>query len=87
MWIRLGTNANHSALSELLCMVNRKSHTRFSMNKRELKTAPLAFRVSPTMKAAIDTIARADYRSTSSLIELALAQFIERETTKRGAGH
>jgi predicted transcriptional regulator len=39
------------------------------------------------MKAAIDTIARADYRSTSSLIELALAQFIERETTKRGAGH
>ena len=57
------------------------------MKKRELKTAPLAFRVSPTMKAAIDRIARADHRSTSSLIELALAQFIERETAKRGADH
>ena len=57
------------------------------MKKRELKTAPLAFRVSPTMKAAMDRIARADHRSTSSLIELALAQFIERETAKRGGGH
>ena len=34
------------------------------------------------MKAVIDRIARADHRSTSSLIEVALAQFIER---KRGA--
>jgi predicted transcriptional regulator len=57
------------------------------MKKRELKTAPLAFRVSPKIKATIDRIARADHRSTSSLIELALAQFIERETAKRRAGH
>jgi hypothetical protein len=57
-----------------------------SMKKPELKTAPIAVRVVPSIKAALDKLARAEHRSTSSLIELALAQFIERETGKRGAG-
>jgi predicted transcriptional regulator len=57
------------------------------MKRRQLKAVPLAFRVSPTVKAARDRIGRADHRSTSSLIALALALFIEREATERRVGH
>jgi predicted transcriptional regulator len=57
------------------------------MKRRQLKAVPLAFRVSPTVKAARDRIGRADHRSTSSLIALALALFIEREAAERRVGH
>ena len=53
-----------------------------TMKKREKKDTSLGVRVSPSMKATLDKLARADSRSTSSLVELALAQFIERETGK-----
>ena len=52
------------------------------MKKREKKDMPLGVRVSPSMKAALDKLARAESRTRSSLVELALAQFIERETAK-----
>lgn len=55
------------------------------MRKKENKTAPLGIRVQPSIKAALDKLARADHRSTSSLVELALAQFVEREMAKRNA--
>jgi len=53
-----------------------------SMKKRETKDTILSFRVPASMKTALDKMARADRRSTSSLVELVLAQFIERETGK-----
>jgi len=53
-----------------------------TMKKREKKDTSLGVRVSPSLKATLDKLARADSRSTSSLVELALAQFIERETDK-----
>lgn len=53
-----------------------------AMKKRETKDTPLSFRVPASMKAALDKMARADRRSTSSLVELVLARFIEREIGK-----
>lgn len=40
------------------------------------KTSPLAFRVEPAIKLALETAAKQDMRSTSSLIEKILIEWL-----------
>ena len=47
---------------------------------RELRTAPLAFRVRPSVKETMARVARARNQSVMSCIELAMMQFIARES-------
>lgn len=46
-------------------------------NKRELKSAPLGLRITPSMKAALENAAKADSRSVASMAEIILAQWLE----------
>lgn len=46
-------------------------------NKRELKSAPLGLRITPTLKEALEKAANADSRSVASMAEVILTQWLE----------
>lgn len=46
-------------------------------NKRELKSAPLGLRITPTLKEALEKAAKADSRSVASMAEIILTQWLE----------
>jgi hypothetical protein len=46
-------------------------------NKRELKSAPLGLRITPTLKEALEKAAKADSRSVASMAEVILTQWLE----------
>lgn len=45
--------------------------------KRELRTAPLGLRITPSLKAALERSAEADRRSVASMVEVILTQWLE----------
>ncbi len=55
--------------------------------KKDLRTAAVAVRVRPPIKAEIERFAAQRNQSLTSLIELALIQFIEREGKRKRGSH
>jgi hypothetical protein len=46
-------------------------------DRRELKSAPLGLRITPTLKEALEKAAKADSRSVASMAEVILTQWLE----------
>ncbi|MBU2935171.1 MULTISPECIES: hypothetical protein [Pacificibacter] len=46
-------------------------------NKRELKSAPLGLRITPSLKEALEKAAQKDSRSVASMAEVILTQWLE----------
>jgi hypothetical protein len=45
--------------------------------KRELRNAPLGLRITPSLKAALESAAEDDRRSVASMAELILIEWLE----------
>lgn len=53
------------------------------MPERELKTAPLGLRLRPSLKSALEDLAKADKRPLATYIEIVLEEHVE-EKAKGG---
>ena len=49
------------------------------MAKSETRSAPLGLRIRPSLKAALDTLARYDKRTLASYVELILEEHVEQQ--------
>ena len=56
---------------------SEQSHTFGDMKKKELKTAPIAFRLRPSVRSEIERLAVADHRSVSAYVEMLIIEHIE----------
>jgi hypothetical protein len=63
------------------------SHIHARAMTKVLRTAAVAIRVRPPIKAEIERFAAARNQSLTSLMELALIQFIEREGKRKRGSH
>jgi hypothetical protein len=46
--------------------------------KREIRNAPLGLRITPSLKAALETAAENDRRSVASMAEIILTEWLQR---------
>ena len=46
-------------------------------DKRELRSAPLGLRITPSLKAALENAAKDDRRSVAAMAEIILTQWLE----------
>ena len=57
------------------------------MNKEEeQRSAALSFRIRPSLKTALENLAKADRRPLSNYLEIALENHVEAETQKQPEG-
>lgn len=47
-------------------------------DKRELRTAPLGLRITPSLKQALERAAEADRRSVASMAEIIITEWLEK---------
>ena len=58
------------------------STNRQQMTESETRSAPLGLRIRPSLKAALDTLARYDKRTLASYVELILEEHVEQQRGK-----